>query len=294
MIYFHKRKWKFCDIFKQRSRDKNSEEEVDELFKSLTNLKIDTATDLEIYHSLTSRSLDSVIHLTEYEDQKANRILTASAFLSALAGVIFSTLVPKYENGTILLTQHWNFPVWCYYISFSLYIVCLLLGSFLVIYALAPRFKNPLAWNENVPGSEPGSLLFFEKLLENRPKTWIEFYSKKTFIELQTKYIKGNIAESYIISQKIRDKLAYLQPGISLLNTAVLILIFWFACCMFLINSSPVIGNSYSPQKEEMGDANKKSTEALIQGELSAQEKDDFIRFNNMATIAAIRAETAS
>ncbi|HWB85069.1 MAG TPA: hypothetical protein VG675_13070 [Bryobacteraceae bacterium] len=32
----------------------------------------------------TQRSLDTVTHLTEYEDDKANRILTAMAFLSAL------------------------------------------------------------------------------------------------------------------------------------------------------------------------------------------------------------------
>jgi hypothetical protein len=37
-------------------------------------------------------SLETVTHLTEYEDEKANRILTAMTFLSALVGVVYLLL----------------------------------------------------------------------------------------------------------------------------------------------------------------------------------------------------------
>ena len=41
------------------------------------------AGDLDHLLASSSRSLEEVTHLTEYQDDKANRILTAMAFLSA-------------------------------------------------------------------------------------------------------------------------------------------------------------------------------------------------------------------
>jgi hypothetical protein len=43
-------------------------------------------------------SLDEVKALTEYEDQKATRLLTIVAFLSALAGVLFTRYVEFYVS----------------------------------------------------------------------------------------------------------------------------------------------------------------------------------------------------
>ena len=47
------------------------------------------AGDLDHLSVSTSRSLEAVTHLTEYQDDKANRILTAMAFLSAFGSVSF-------------------------------------------------------------------------------------------------------------------------------------------------------------------------------------------------------------
>src|SRR5258708_1767675 len=50
---------------------------------------------------LAKWSLESVTHLTEYEDEKANRILTAIAFLSAMVGVAFAAIVQRYPLSTV-------------------------------------------------------------------------------------------------------------------------------------------------------------------------------------------------
>lgn len=287
------RKLTLLDIFNQKDRDKENDAQVNELFTALSDFKIVDQTNFNTYHSLTARSLDSVINLTEYEDQKANRILTAIAFLSALSGIIFSALLPKYKDGTILLLKHWDWSVWSYYISFGAYVVCLILGAGLVIYAISPRFNNPPSWRKDDPVSVPGSLLFFEKILEIRPKLWVDFFKNKPFSDLQTKYIKGNIAESYIISQKIRDKLVYLQPGIRFLNIAVFLLIPWFVCCGIIIKYGPVIENSSNPLKAEIQEALDRSTEVLEKADKTAGAVGEFLKQRKSAIISAERVEIA-
>jgi hypothetical protein len=75
--------------------------------------------------------------------------------------------LPKYQNGTLLMIKDWNLIVWIYYSLFGVFIVCLIMGASLVIYALKPRFNNPPSWKSDK--TTPGSLLFFEKILEVRP-----------------------------------------------------------------------------------------------------------------------------
>lgn len=281
----------WIDIFKKKGRNKQINDEVKELVDALSEFNIDEKDNSDSLQTLTARSLDSVINLTEYEDQKANRILTAIAFLSALSGVMFSTLLPKYKDGTILLIKHWNWSVWLYYISFGLFVFSLIVGAALVIYALTPRFNNPPSWKEDK--TDPGSLLFFEKILEIRPRLWAEYFKKNSFDDLQTKYIKGNIAESYIVSQKIREKLIPLMPGIRLLNIAVCLLIPWLFCCGFVISFSPTIENSANPLKSEIQNSAKKSADALKKADVALQSVEDCLRYGRSTIIASSRLNEA-
>jgi hypothetical protein len=248
------------DLFRFKERKKRNDDEVRELFITLKDYRVE-CKDSEAIQSLTARTLDNVVHLTEYEDQKANRILTAIAFLSALSGVLFASLIPKYQDGTILLIQHWNKSVLFYYISFAIYLLFLIVGATLVVFSLLPRFNNPASWKEGE--KEPGSLLFFEKILEIRPSMWVDYYKQRSLDELREKYIKGNIAESYIVSQKIRDKLVALKPGVKSLNISVILLLLWLVSCFFMVYNSPIVVSSDSPSNVKIENALNQSIEAL-------------------------------
>src|SRR5437773_2843759 len=54
-----------------------------------------TSDDVEALSPLAKESLDRVIALTEYEDGKAGRIITAIALLSAAAGAVYAGMLKE-------------------------------------------------------------------------------------------------------------------------------------------------------------------------------------------------------
>src|SRR5262249_47944123 len=132
---------------------------------------------------LSKRSLDEVTRLTEYEDGKANRILAAMAFLSALAGVLFARFVEKYH--VLFLNGPWtnSLPLMGVYILFFLYILCLVRGVILVIYAVKPRFNVPADWVKGT--GKPGSFLFFQQIINVKPAEWAKAFSNRNARELK-------------------------------------------------------------------------------------------------------------
>jgi hypothetical protein len=209
----------------------------------LQDLTIPKIEESNRYYELTKRSLEEVKHLTEYEDEKANRILTAIAFLSALAGAIFVALVPKNKNAALLSYNDWNWSVWFYYVSFAIFLILLAYGTILVVHALKPRFNIPRVWrkepNSNSNQDDPDSFLFFEQILKVGPEKWAKSFCKKNSDQLEESYIKCNITETYLVSEKIRTKLKYLQPGIFILWLAVICLLIWFLFCGLRIAFPP-------------------------------------------------------
>jgi hypothetical protein len=191
-----------------------------------------------VFLDLSKRTLDEVTRLTGYEDEKANRILTAMAFLSALAGVLFGTFLTKYQSiGTssyLLVTV---------YLVFYLYILCLALGAICVVYAVKPRFNVPTDWGKET--GKPSSFLFFRQIILLEPAAWAKAFSSRTSFELQTEYIRNSIFESYLIAEKVRNKLAYLEPGMSLLWTSTRILLVW----IFVYGIAMIFGPG-SPKNE--------------------------------------------
>src|SRR5690606_6635688 len=105
-------------------------------------LKIQTVEDL--LH-LGRETLDEVKGLTEYEDQKANRILAAMAFLSALAGLIYSSLLSTEQEFVATgVCSGFCFHALSYAMAHSLFFTFVLLvvtGAFYSLWAVAPRFR---------------------------------------------------------------------------------------------------------------------------------------------------------
>jgi hypothetical protein len=201
----------------------------------------------ELDHLLacSSRSLEEVTHLTEYQDDKANRILTAMAFLSAFAAALFATLLQQYPPGSPARFLAADRPFDAYWLTcisyiFAIYVTLLVLGASFVVWALRPRFNLPKSWSAN-PTTTPKSFLFFTKVLESGPANWANAFVQMTPDQLRLEYTKNSILETYLISEKIRQKLRFLQPGVTMLWLSTPFLALWLLLSLFALASFPPV-----------------------------------------------------
>ena len=179
----------------------SDEQEATELRETLLKWEPTTPSD---YLKGARWSLETVTHLTEYEDEKANRILTAMTFLSALVGVVYAVVIDKCPASLIskLSDSGHRISAWTVttvYVLFALYFVIVALGAVLVILAIKPTFRIPKTW-----GGAPGSLLFYAKIAKASGKEWASAFTERPKIEVDRQYLKDSIYETYLISQKIR------------------------------------------------------------------------------------------
>jgi hypothetical protein len=180
-------------------------------------------------------SLATVTHLTEYEDEKANRILTAMAFLSALVGVVFAAVVQKCPMSFVsqLGARGYRFSalaLFAVYVLFPVYFLILAVGATLTIFAVRPRFRIPKTWS-----GTPGSLLFFAKIVSASGKEWASAFAQRSGVEVDQQYLKDAIFETYLIAQKIRIKLRKLRWGIWFFIISTVLLVVLLPLCAVVI-----------------------------------------------------------
>jgi hypothetical protein len=183
---------------------------------------------------VTQRSLETVTHLTEYEDDKANRILTAMAFLSAFAAVIFAVVPSRYPLSFPIMLLRTGSPREAYlllatYGGFVLYALTLILGVAFVLYGMSPRFNVPKSWKPDgkmAENKKPASRLFFEKIVEVSPTAWANSFVNVDKDELLSTYVKNSVLETYLVAQKIVPKVKWLKRGVALFQVSTIILAF--------------------------------------------------------------------
>jgi hypothetical protein len=191
--------------------------------------------DLDLLWPLAKSSLETVTHLTEYEDEKANRILTAMSFQSALAGLVFAATVKAFSD-THVLTYHVIGPPELTYLlrfvliasalgPFALYCFWLTRGAFNVLSAVTPRFNEPQSFRSS--GGKPKSRLFYRRIVEVSPEDWAKAFSQQAISDVRADYIKNAVLESYLIAEKIADKLRQLDVGIRYMRNATTVLTWW-------------------------------------------------------------------
>jgi hypothetical protein len=185
--------------------------------------------------SMAERSLKEVKALTEYEDTKAQRILTAIAFLAALAGGMFAVASRSISDSGVLASfvsafdpkSHKTWLVVGVYGGFLFYAFLLAVGAALVIHAVKPKFKIPANWGEEPSSGRPKSFLFFKQIIAVTPEQWVQAYVTSDAKALRNEYIKNSVWETYLVADKIRDKLRPLEPGVAILLWSTWILAGW-------------------------------------------------------------------
>lgn len=184
-------------------------------------------------HDAARASLNEVKALTEYEDGKVGRILTVIAFLSAVVGAVFTRLATDYQLPRVSNFSNstdWWLPA-ITYMSFFMYLILVTISVLIVIWAIRPTFNVPKTWSGSASSNRPSSMIFYYGMLDVTAPSWAESFQGLTQndgIELKKYYTKCYIAESYLVAQKVADKLALVAPGINLLRWAMIVLLLFF------------------------------------------------------------------
>lgn len=176
----------------------------------------------DIKHGISKEIFDHIIDMLKHEDEKANRILTAMAFLTVAAAAIS---IPFFENkiGLIVVSLDLNLG----WLLFFLYVVLVVIGTFFMLAALGPILFIPRMWGETSKDGEKDkirSLLFFEKITEMKREDWTNFFNTSCASEISNKVFKDRIYESHILAEKVDYKVKCIGKANFLYRFALLVI----------------------------------------------------------------------
>lgn len=209
--------------------------------------------DLDSVIKLARDSLTEVSKQTEYQDQKATRLLTITTFLIAFAGVLFLKFQEEYPVALAEPITSKSILVLLTYILFAVFILQISLGALVTFHATRMRFKydpdNPSSAND----TSPRSLLFYQAIIRTQPSAWINSWAPGdksspdgSWGALKSQYLKNLIGETYLVAAKTADKVRYLEPAQKLLSRALSCLLAWLVLLC-------ITGIAVAPSKPPQG-----------------------------------------
>lgn len=220
---------------------------------------IESGAKLDAAIGLARQSLNEVKGQTEYQDQKAGRLLTITTILSALAGLLFQRFNDAYP---VLAT--WNSDsaakslIFVAYALFIAFVLAVLFGALVTFHATRTRFKydEEEISNGSIQSSkdkeeadeEPRSRLFYTGMLRARPRAWASSFvesqqtgDRESLVvssNLPQLYFRDLVGETYLVAAKTADKIRFLIEAQRLFAWALVFLLAWVFIC-FLVNFVP-------------------------------------------------------
>lgn len=217
-----------------------------------TKLKAD---DLEDAIKLARQSLDESKDQTEYQDQKATRLLTVTTFLTALSGALFTRFNDAYPLGSVWDRSWWEIGLLLLgYGVFGLFLLSALAGALVTFHATRTRFKYPKQESAARDAGDPKSRLFYSGIISIRPRAWAgAFVGAPAAVgdpptlreDIAQSYYRDLVGEAYLVAAKTADKLRYLEPAQSLLSLSLKCLLIWLVLL-------PVIAVAVDVKKAEV------------------------------------------
>lgn len=230
---------------------------VPELVKATANfekLVFDQKFTIDDAIDLAKASLEESKQQTEYQDQKASRLLTVTSFVSALSGALLASFNSSFPIESLHPFSNWHHAVLAIaYILFLLFGLSALSGALVTFHATRTRFKYPKEAIAEKQSGPSKSMLFFREIIGVSPQGWANSFittedkpgvgdqpsiSAKLKDDLKTTYLRNYVIEAYLVAAKTADKLRYLEPAQSLLAYALrfllgFVILFGVATCLF-------------------------------------------------------------
>lgn len=130
------------------------ENAINRVVESLSRLEAN-GVDLAEGLARGRETLDEVKTLTEYQDQKATRLLTIITFLSALSGILFARFVASYPLRPTLeqfgaVSVEWSLIV-ATYALFGVFAFLAICGALITFHATRTQFRYPDVQGSSIP-----------------------------------------------------------------------------------------------------------------------------------------------
>ena len=232
--------------------DLSNNELVIELANATEHFKLIKPTDKDTLPiddaiKLALASLEESKKQTEYQDNKASRLLTVTSFVSALSGVLLATFADRYpldQLSAYTNPSHWLLVA--AYVAFLLFTLLALCGALVTFHATRTRFKYAADEPIEDEATTAKSMLFYKGIAGTGPTGWADSYvtsQKQTGApgqadsqpnrvtaaairdDLKVIYFRHYVIEAYLVAAKTADKLRYLAPAQALLAWALRLLI---------------------------------------------------------------------
>jgi len=196
--------------------------------------EIGDGDDLDDALDLAKASLAEAKAQTEYQDQKATRLLTVTTFLTALAGAFFGSFSADYPLRTLRFDgPGTSWLIIATYVVFFLFLISAILGALISFHATRTRFKYPRNATVSSQDGPTRSFLFFREMIGVTPAGWANSFVEgqgkdaKIKADLKLAYLKNYICEAYLVAAKTADKLRYLEPAQVFLGWALRFLLIY-------------------------------------------------------------------
>ena len=159
-------------------------------------------------HKLAREVFEIVLRATEHEDDKANRLLFAMAFLTAAASGFYSQ-VKGVPAQSVVLGRSLDTTT----LTFVAFLVMVVIGTVLMLAALGPKFNLIEGWRKPIRTAEDakdGSLYFFEAIARTEYSRWLEMWNDPNIEDVATSHL---INEAFLIAKKTQYKVAMMSVG---------------------------------------------------------------------------------
>lgn len=172
--------------------------------------------DLDSRQKIAQQVFDTVIKANEHQDNKANRIISSIAFLLAASSAVLAFSLPSSATGGRfrgLFSPDYLFGSHPALLSFAFFVILVLAGVIFYLNALGPSFN----WNSNREpqnlNKEKSTLLFFEEVGKHDVDSFKKHITASDIDALKRQLIGNFAAESVLISQKLKGKVAFMSFG---------------------------------------------------------------------------------
>jgi hypothetical protein len=216
------------------------------------NCREESMTGVIDFNKLDSseKSLKTVLDADIHEDNKASRVLSAMAFLTAASAAIFSkvyspgsaygdiqqkltqALTPYLSQSNLTIIdqlartlqkpQLTIFGIDWALISFAAVMTFILVGASLYLAALGPSLNIPDYFEHHGDNNEPKSLLFFGVISKLNKTNWDTYWKEHDNDSLRSSMANNNVNETYLIAQKVQSKVDYMSWGSAFFKLAIL------------------------------------------------------------------------
>lgn len=166
--------------------------------------------------------LSVMVYGYQHEENKASRMLTAIAFITAAAASIFSKIYISDKTQQTLQVFGINYMVIC----FSLYILFVLLGVLCCLIVLDPALNLPQSFAKS--NNQAASFLFYKLIAEGGLEKWLSLWKDKAD-EISDSFIENYKNETFLLAQTSMIKYKSIRLGGLFLRFAILFLLYLVA-----------------------------------------------------------------